>query len=111
MSEKSGNNTAATVIISFLSGAAAGAIAGILFAPDKGSNTRDKIATQTKNLTSEVGDNVNAKVDSLKEYISGFMNEVKGRFTELENEMKEKAEDARNKAAKKVETKAKEVQS
>ena len=39
MSKKSGNS-----LLAFLLGAATGAILGILYAPDKGSNTRDKLS-------------------------------------------------------------------
>ena len=35
------------ILVGFLAGAAVGALAGILFAPDKGSNTRQKIADKT----------------------------------------------------------------
>lgn len=39
MSKNTGN-----IMLAFLAGAAAGALAGVLYAPDKGKNTRDRLS-------------------------------------------------------------------
>lgn len=41
-------------LIAFVAGAAAGALAGILLAPAKGKQTREKLASQMGNLSHEV---------------------------------------------------------
>ena len=66
------------VLASVLAGAAAGAILGILFAPDKGSETRRKIAERGTDLAGSLKDKVNEfadgiadKYDSVKEKFTG----------------------------------------
>ena len=46
-------NTTGKVLVGLLAGAAAGAILGVLFAPDKGSETRRKIATKSKDIKNQ----------------------------------------------------------
>jgi gas vesicle protein len=75
------NNTG-KVFAAMLAGATAGAILGVLFAPEKGSKTRKKIKEKGVNFAGEVKDKFRkgkAKIDNLKE--------------KFENNMKEKAEE------------------
>jgi gas vesicle protein len=51
-------NTAMKVLSGFLGGAVVGTIAGILMAPDRGSNTRRKIKDESKRLSHEIGESV-----------------------------------------------------
>lgn len=61
------------VMVGLLTGVAVGALLGVLFAPDKGSETRRKISKKSKDLVDDVKNKyddfvkgVNEKVDQIK---------------------------------------------
>ena len=70
------------VLASVLAGAAAGAILGILFAPDKGTETRRKIAEKGADLA----DSVKGKVSEYSDAISEKYGAVKEKLTGLASE-------------------------
>ena len=51
------------VVLGVLAGVTAGAIAGVLLAPDKGSDTRNKIAKKSKETSDDLKDKFNEFVD------------------------------------------------
>lgn len=78
----------------FMIGAAAGAVAGVLFAPDKGSKTRKKIAGKAGDIS-----------DSVKESFSKFVDTIKGKFHDAEEDVEELSD----KAGAKMSTAKKEI--
>ena len=60
------------VVVGILGGLAVGAILGVLFAPDKGSNTRRKIAEKGTNLKDNLKGNFNDFVASIEDQYSNF---------------------------------------
>jgi gas vesicle protein len=68
----------AKVVLSILAGAAAGALAGILFAPAKGSKTRKKILRKGEDYYDSLKD----KVDDLFEEASNKFEKVKKDVTD-----------------------------
>ena len=58
-------------VLGVLAGLAAGAAIGILFAPDKGSNTRKKISQKGQDLADELNRKVDDKFDKLADVILG----------------------------------------
>jgi gas vesicle protein len=55
------------VLLGFLGGLAVGAIAGILLAPDKGSNTRKAIVDMAGDVTDAVENSIHDALDKVKE--------------------------------------------
>jgi len=91
------------VLASVLAGAAAGAILGILFAPDKGTETRRKIAEtgsdvagSVKSKYNEFADTISEKYDAAKEKLSNLVSEGSDMGKDMVNQAKEKANAMRN---------------
>lgn len=79
-------------ILALLAGAAIGVGIGILFAPDKGSKTREKI----KNSLDDLKDEVKTKFNSAEE-------EAKVKFSQTKDELKETVENLLSKSSYKAE--------
>ena len=68
-------------LLGFVAGAAVGAALGILFAPDKGTETRRKISEQSNDLA-----------DNLKGKFTDIVDGVKDKFSSLKAEADDVAE-------------------
>jgi gas vesicle protein len=78
------------LVTALLVGAAAGAVLGLLFAPDKGSNLRNKILQFGRETGEELGSYVDEgisyakrKYDDMKSKTSGLAEEVQNRAEDL----------------------------
>ncbi|MEP6793018.1 MAG: YtxH domain-containing protein [Saprospiraceae bacterium] len=60
------------ILTAFALGAAAGAVLGVLFAPDKGSNTRLKMNMKRREMLDEVNDLVDKSKDKFANLKSGI---------------------------------------
>jgi gas vesicle protein len=67
---------ASKVLLSFVAGAAVGAALGILFAPDKGIETRRKISEKSNDMAGSLKDNFNDFVDGIKEKFASAKDEA-----------------------------------
>jgi gas vesicle protein len=82
------------VVIALLAGVAAGAALGILFAPDKGNETRDKLSESLKNLGDSIRETAANEIDNLVGMKDKIMDNIKTKIKSAEEEYQDDLEHA-----------------
>ena len=83
-------------LLGFLAGAAVGSILGILFAPDKGTETRRKISETSGDLTDSLKSKFNDFVDSIKETYQGVRSQAEDMADQAASKMNTFKNEANN---------------
>lgn len=86
--------------LGFVLGAAVGAAAGILFAPDKGDKTRERLSKDAQDLSKNVQAGVSEKMDEMKSYFNTSINDMKKKFATMEEKVDEKINEKKEAAKK-----------
>ncbi|EHQ28008.1 YtxH domain-containing protein [Mucilaginibacter paludis] len=87
-------NDNSKVVIALLAGLAAGAALGILFAPDAGTETRDKLTESLKNLGDSIKETAAAEIDNLTGLKDKVINNLKTKIKSAEDEYQDDVEHA-----------------
>jgi gas vesicle protein len=83
------------VLLGVLAGVAVGALLGVLFAPDKGWNTRKRISKKAEDITDDLRekfdeflDSISVKVDEVKHDVADFADKSGKKSTDGKKESK-----------------------
>jgi len=87
-------NDGSKVLVGLLAGLAAGAALGLLFAPEKGSETRDRLSQSLKDLGDSIKERAADEIDNLTSLKDKVVSSVKSRLSEAEDEFVDDAEHA-----------------
>ena len=82
------------VVVALLAGLAAGAALGILFAPDAGNETRDKLTDSLKNLGDSIKETAASEIDNLTGLKDKIINNFKAKIADAEGDFQDDAEHA-----------------
>lgn len=89
----SDHNQVGNVVLALATGAVIGAGLGILFAPDKGSETRKKIREKVDHTKDDVVDKYNDLIDKLRRKASNAKSSIEDVVDDLLSDGSHKAED------------------
>nr|WP_188418520.1 YtxH domain-containing protein [Mucilaginibacter galii] len=82
------------VILALLAGVAAGAALGILFAPEKGTETRDKLSESLNSLTDTIKETAAAELEKLSGLKTKVVDNIKTKLNGEEQEYQDDLEHA-----------------
>ncbi len=87
-------NDNSKVFVALLVGLAAGAALGILFAPDKGNETRDKLSESLKTLGDSIKETAKTEIDNLLNLKDKVVDNFKSKINSTEMEYQDDLEHA-----------------
>jgi gas vesicle protein len=82
------------VVAALLVGLAAGAALGILFAPEKGNDTRDKLTESLKSLGDSIKDTAAKEIQNILAYKDKVVENVKTKINGAEQDLQDDLEHA-----------------
>ena len=82
------------VVVALLAGLAAGAALGILFAPDSGEETRDKLSESLKKLGDSIKETAATEIDNLVGLKDKVVSNIKTQINGAEEEYQDDLEHA-----------------
>ncbi len=87
-------NDNSKVLVGLLVGLAAGAALGLLFAPEKGSETRDKLSESLKDLGDSIKDKAAEEINNLSSLKDKVVDSIKSKLRDSEEEISSEVEHA-----------------
>ncbi len=93
------SNNTTKIIGALLLGAAVGVAVGILLAPDKGSETRKKMADGASDLATDAEEEIKEVIDALKKKVSEMESTLSKGFDAAKKMVEEKSNELKNKVA------------
>ncbi len=85
-------NDNSKVLVGLLAGLAAGAALGLLFAPEKGSDTRDKLSQSLKDLGDSIKDRAADEINNLSSLKDKVVDSIKSKLRDVEDEYSSEVE-------------------